>query len=316
MLKIHHAVSTGSYPNSTEFAAELEVSIKSIHRDVDFMRTRMGLPIEFDSKKNGYYYTEEITGVPTLQITEGEFFALLVAEKALQQYRGTSFEKPLLAAFRKMADALPGSFTLNLAEWDESISFRTSAEPITNLPLFDSLAQAVGKRKTLRITYKKPGQRVPETRIIDPYHLANINSEWYLFAYDHLRKDLRTFVPIRIQTLELTGQTFPKPEKFSLEKRLRDSFGVHSAQGEFKVVLRFNEFVADYIREKKWHPSQQLLTLKNGSVELRLTLSSLEEVKRWVMGWGGNVKVISPPRLIQGVRESAEGILKALDAKK
>jgi hypothetical protein len=55
-----------------------------------------------------------------------------------------------------------------------------------------------------------------------------------------------------------TGKTFARPQKFSLEKRLRDSFGVQSGQGSFEVVIRFNELVADYIREKKWHESQQL----------------------------------------------------------
>src|SRR5690606_35058049 len=117
------------------------------------------------------------------------------------------------------------------------------------------------------------------------YHLANINGEWFLFAYDHARKDFRTFIPVRIQALEKTGKTFVRSQKFSLEKRLRDSFGVFSAEGEFDVVIRFNEKVADYIREKKWHDSQQLIEVKNGGVELRLKLSSLAEIERWILGW-------------------------------
>ena len=110
----------------------------------------------------------------------------------------------------------------------------------------------------MQLTYRKPGQRETELRVVDPYHLANINGEWFLFAWCHLRKDIRTFVPARIQAIEPTGKTFARPQKFSLEKRLRDSFGVQSGQGSFDVVIRFNELVADYIREKKWHDSQEL----------------------------------------------------------
>jgi proteasome accessory factor B len=95
-----------------------------------------------------------------------------------------------------------------------------------------------------------------------------------------------------------------------LEKRLRDSFGVFSAQGEFQVAIRFNELVADYIREKRWHDSQQLVELKDGGVELRLKLSSLEEIERWILGWAGNAVVIQPPELAAMVRRSAESILR------
>ena len=146
--------------------------------------------------------------------------------------------------------------------------------------------------------------------MIDPYHLANINGEWFLFAFDHLRNDVRTFVPARIQSVKLTGKRFTQPRKFSLEKRLRDSFGVHSGQGEFNVVIRFNEFAADYIREKRWHPSQQVKELPAGGLELRLKLSSLGEVERWVLGWAGNAKVLQPPELVSIIQRAAELILK------
>jgi proteasome accessory factor B len=148
--------------------------------------------------------------------------------------------------------------------------------------------------------------------MVDPYHLANINGEWFLFAYDHLRKDIRTFVPARVKAVRLTGATFARPQRFSLERRLRDSFGVLSGQGEFRVVIRFNDQVADYIREKKWHESQELRELRGGGVELRLKLSSLAEVERWILGWGGNAVVIHPKELVESVRLAAQKILSSI----
>ena len=309
MLRIHQAIQSGKHPNAVSLAAELEVSTKSIHRDLEFMRDRLELPLEFSAAHNGYFYTEEVSAFPTFQITEGELFALLVAEKALKQYRGTTFERPLISAFKKMAASLPDTISLNLADWEQTISFRTSAEPILKLENFDALAKATAQRRQLQLTYRKPGRRETELRVVDPYHLANINGEWFLFAWCHLRNDIRTFVPARIQSVAQTGQTFVRPQSFSLKKRLRDSFGVQSGQGQHEVVVRFNELVSDYIREKKWHESQRLRELPDGGVELRMTLSSLAEVERWILGWAGNARVIKPPELADSIKRSAQSIL-------
>jgi proteasome accessory factor B len=313
MLRIHQSLQSGGFPNASKLAAEIEVATKTIHRDIEFMRDRLNLPIEFNLAKNGYFYTGEVSAFPTMQITEGELFALVVAEKALQQYRGTSFEKPLLSAIRKMEQALPDTISVNLADIGQTISFRTRAEPILDLKTFDVLAKAVAQRQQLELHYRKPGQAKTEPRIVDPYHLANINGEWFLFAYDHARKDIRTFVPARIQSVKPTGKIFERSQKFSLEKRLHDSFGVHSGEGEYEVVIRFNARAADYVREKKWHQSQQLRELKGGGVELKLKLSSLAEIERWVLSWGGDAKVLKPRELAEAIRQSARAILKQAD---
>jgi predicted DNA-binding transcriptional regulator YafY len=309
MLRIHQAVQSGNYPNASTLARELEVSAKSIHRDIEFMRDRLELPVEYDGARFGYHYTEEVSAFPTVQITEGELFALIVAEKALQQYRGTNFEKPLLSAIRKMEQSLPDTISLNLSDIERSISFRTRAEQRLDLEVFDMLAKATARRRQIELRYRKPGRPDIEQRVIDPYHLANINGEWYLFAYDHLRKDIRTFVPARIQSLKPTGNTFERPQAFSLEERLKGSFGVQSGQGRYDVALRFNARVADYVREKKWHESQRLRELKNGGVELRLKLSSLGEIERWVLSWGGDATVLRPRELATAVKRAAERIL-------
>jgi proteasome accessory factor B len=311
MLLIHQALQGRKYPTASSLAAELQVSSKSIHRDLEFMRDRLELPLEWDGSKFGYYYTQDVNAFPTMQITEGELFALVVAEKALQQYRGTSFEKPLLSALRKMEQSLPDTISLNLNDVEQAISFRTRAEPIIDLDIFDALSKATASRQQLELAYRKPGHERTEQRFVDPYHLANINGEWFLFAYDHLRKDIRTFVPARIKTVRRTGKSFSRPEKFSLERRLRDSFGVHSGQAEHDVVIRFDKRAADYIREKKWHESQELRELKSGGVELRLKLSSLGEVERWVLSWGGDALVLRPRELVNAVKKSAKRILAA-----
>jgi proteasome accessory factor B len=315
MLYIHKAIQSGRCPNASVLAAELEISAKSIYRDIEFMRDRLDLPIEYDDRRFGYCYTQEVGAFPSLQISEGELVALLVAEKALQQYRGTSFEKPLTSAFRKIAASLPDTISVSFADWDQTISFRTSAKPVLNLEVFDVLARATVQRQQLVLQYRKPGRIPAEQRVVDPYHLANINGEWFLFGFCHLRQDIRTFVPSRIQMARTTGRTFERPQHFSVDQLLKHSFGVHSGGGEYEVVIAFPARAADYIREKRWHATQQIRELASGGVELRLRLSDLSEVQRWILSWSGDAVALHPPELVAAVRISAQAILHGLDTK-
>src|SRR5947207_10803795 len=149
MLRIHQAIQAQKYPSGPSLARELEISTKTVHRDLEFMRDRLELPLEWSAARRGFFYSEEVNAFPTLQITQGELFALVVAEKALQQYRGTSFEKPLLSAIKKMEQSLPETISFNLADLEQTISFRTRAEPILNLEIFNDLAVAVTARQQL-----------------------------------------------------------------------------------------------------------------------------------------------------------------------
>lgn len=308
MMQIHDRIRSGKYPNNSTFAKEMGVSTKSIQRDITFMRDRMKLPIEYDSRRYGYYYTQAVSSFPSIQVSEGELFALLVAEKALQQYRGTPFEGPLLSAFKKMAAGLPDTISLSLADWEQTISFRTSAESLVNLGVFDTLAKATARQHRVELSYRKPGQAQPEKRVVDPYHLANINGEWFLFAFDHLRKQIRTFAIVRIKSARMSDEEFKRPAKFSVEQTLRDSFGVVAGEGNHEVVIHFDEAVADYIWEKRWHPSQKLKALPKNCVEMRLRLSSLPEVERWILSWAGHAVPKSPAELVENVRLAGERI--------
>ena len=157
MLRIHQEVQALKFPNSATLGRELEISTKTVHRDVEFMRDRLGLPLEWDGAKNGYYYTRPVTNFPTMHFTEGELVALVVAEKALQQYRGTTFEKPLLSAIKKMEESLPDTISLSLSDVHQTISFRTSAEQLLDLEVFDALAKATAAQRQIEFTYRKLG---------------------------------------------------------------------------------------------------------------------------------------------------------------
>ena len=109
----------------------------------------------------------------------------------------------------------------------------------------------------------------------------------------------------------MTGESFERRKAFSLDKHLRGAFGVFTGDKIFDIVIRFSPDVADYIREKEWHQSQRLKELNNGGVELQLRLSSLVEIQRWILGWGGEAVVLEPPELVKSIHEAGRALVKA-----
>src|SRR5213082_407881 len=125
MMRMHQRLKAGRYPNCRKLADELEVSAKTVQRDIDFMRYRLGLPIEYDQLHFGSYYTEPVSSFPNVEISEGELVALYIGQKALAQYKGTSFETPLSTAFRKISDGLRDTISVT---WSDLIQpFRSGA---------------------------------------------------------------------------------------------------------------------------------------------------------------------------------------------
>jgi len=108
----------------------------------------------------------------------------------------------------------------------------------------------------------------------------------------------------------MTGESFERRKSFSLDKHLRGAFGVFTGDTIFDIVIRFSPDVADYIREKEWHQSQKLKELKNGGIELRLQLSSLVEIQRWILGWGGEAVVLEPPELVKSIKGAGQVLAK------
>ena len=298
MLRIHERLKRDRFPNCSQLALDLEVATKTVQRDIDFMRDRMDLPIEFDFRRNGFHYTARVDNFPTVQVTEQELIALFIAEKALAQYKGTPFEKPLHAAFQKLTAGLTDRVSFRWAELDSTISFRSMGTTVADLELFEAVSRAVVRSQELEFQYYKLVGRGHEPRRVQPYHLGCIENQWYLFAFDLDRQQMRTFVLGRMQAVQSTGKRFTRPADFSMTKHLGDSFGVFSSAGKPQEVrIRFDSFAARLVRERKWHASQKVKELADDEIEFSLKLGTLTEIQRWILSWGEHAQVIAPPEL-------------------
>ncbi len=308
MMQLHAHLKAERFPNCRKLAEELEVSSKTIQRDIEFMRDRLGLPIEYEPLRFGYYYAEAVTSFPNIEVSEGEIAALFVAQKALAQYSGTPFEKPLRTAFRKITDGLTDRISFTWSELDDVISFRTAGATVADLQLFETLSEAVLQSVEIEFDYRKLNSAAHERRVVQPYHLASIENQWYLFAFDIARKQLRTFALPRMRNATASARHFRRPANFSVAAMLSESFGVFSSSGKHRVRIWFDAFAARLVAERKWHESQRIRSAAEGAIVVDLELGSLEEIERWVLSWGTHARVLAPESLVDRVKEAVENL--------
>jgi len=310
MMRIHERIQSSNYPNCNQLAREFEVSSRTIKRDIDFMKCRLKLPIEYDERRYGYYYSRPVEQFPGVRITEPELFALLVAQKAIVQYHGTPFEQPLETAFRKLTAQLSTDSEYTFHNLEQALSFRPLGPEDTDLGLFQRLNAALRERWVLRFKYRNLGTTKAQTRRVEPYHVACVDNRWYLFAYDRARKAMRTFALSRMHRPELTRDRFERPVKFNPDEYLRGSFGVFAGKDDFEVVIEFDAWAADLLHGRRWHPSQEVIEFPKGGLRMRLRLNNIEEVERWVLGWGKHATVIRPAMLAKRIEQAAADLLR------
>jgi proteasome accessory factor B len=147
-----------------------------------------------------------------------------------------------------------------------------------------------------------------EVRRVRPYHLGCIGGQWYLFAYDLMRKDIRKFVPGRMRNLRVRETRFERPANFSVDKYLKGSFGVFSGGELRRVRIRFDAFAGRLVKEKRWHHSQEVREFRNGEIEVTFELSSFVEIVPWILGWGRHARAVVPRALVQEVAAEVKAV--------
>ena len=262
------------------------------------MKDLMELPIEYDVHRLGYYFSSPVSDFPLLKLTEGELFAIFVGEKALGQYIGTPYEKPLRNTFEKFTAGLSGELYFQWTELQNAISFKSIEANTVDARVFQQLVIAIRQRCEVVFDY----QGLKDTKFkggrVHADDLVSAENQWDLFALDVKSQKIKRFVPGRMRALQTTKTSFLKPNGFSVAKELENSFSIFSGSRPTTVEIVFDRFAGRLVRERHWHSSQHLTELKGGKVKLSLVVGGFEEIERWLLSWGDHAQVLSPPELI------------------
>lgn len=307
---IDRAIASGQYPNTKSLAQTLEVSKRTIERDIELMRDQLGAPIEYDRIRRGYYYSSSFS-LPQVKLSVGEVAVLLIGQELLSGLAGTPWAQSARRVMEKLPLLLGDDVSVGvdaLAVDQNYVSFglpRLRGDEELVSQYFSVLLEAIFERRTVRLEYYAASRDEVSIRDVDPYHLRLEQGAWYLIGFCHLRQELRVFALDRIRSLASTHHTFKRPEDFSIEDYLRGAWDLQ--KGEIhRVIIRFDRKQARWIRERVWQDTQILRETPDGGVELELEVAGLEAIQRWIMSFGSHARVIAPPELAASIRCHAE----------
>ena len=308
MHKIHTAIKEGRLPNCSTLARELEVTAKTIQRDINFMRDSLRVPVCYDEKAHGFYYENSVVDFPEFEVGAEEMAALFLARTALESIRGTELAEKLREAFGKLTRSMSERVQLNWSDLDEAFSRKVPEMKSRDVKLFGQLAEAVVQQLEIGFHYLKLDADKAEARKVRPLHLGEVEGAWYLIGLDVDRGALRTFALPRVTRLKVSERNFERPLDFDGREHLRRSFGIWTVAGDDSLCLvqvRLKGYAARLAQERRWHPTQEVKVLndKGTKVEVCFEAGALEEVLRWVLSFGSKAKVIGPPELKKMVAE-------------
>jgi proteasome accessory factor B len=300
--------------NCRSFAEKWGVATKTVQRDIDFLRDQMNAPLKYDSNRKSYVFTQPTWSMPSMLVTEGEILSVLLASKVLEQYHGTPAAENLRHIFGKLAQMLPDKVKIDPATLFTRFSFRSPPARTITTAIWSTVIQGLRDQKTLKIRYRKVAPDAAETArdvLVNPYHIANLQGEWYLFgAYADItdkseKSQRRQFSISRIEKAIVTNASFTVPADFSPAKLLEDTFGRFTGTGTetYHVRLLFTKKVAGLVAEREWQAKQTTQRRRSGDLELTFPCRGLYEVRNWVLAWGHEVKVLEPTELREMVRD-------------
>ena len=312
MLRIVEILKRGNYPNATTIAAEIEVSPKTIQRDIVHLRDQMDVSIEYVHSKHGYQLGDIGTELPMFDVGVGDLAALYFASNSLSKH-SSAIQEVLQTSFEKIAARFEGSVKFNWQQLDEILSVHDVGVAEADMVLFERVSSALVRSQQITFRYRSTGQRKSMQRTVDPYYVGEIKGGVYVLGYDHTRKDIRQFALQRMIGVEMTGEAFTKLDGFCAKTHFKDGTGAFVAEKDSEVeeaVIICSGWLARVAQERKWHESQTIKVLDDygEEVELRMRLSEWREVLGLVLSWGRVAKVLGPPSLVNMVKNELEAM--------
>jgi predicted DNA-binding transcriptional regulator YafY len=292
-------------------AEELEVSERTIHRDVDAL-SAAGVPIYAERGPHGGIqlvdgYRTRLTGL-TGDEAEALFLGGLpgpAAELGLGTVVAAARLKVLASLpteLRARASRLVERFHLDAAGWFQA------GESVPHLAL---LADAVWESREMRIRYRR-GEGSVE-RVIDPLGLVLKGGIWYVVAATD--EQIRTYRARRILAAEATGATFTRPPGFELATHWTESIAAYErSTPRVAVTVRVDPaalgVLADLVGERALRRAERLEdTGDDGWYRLRMSVDWPEEVPGRLLAMGGSLEVLDPPQIRERALELARRVI-------
>jgi predicted DNA-binding transcriptional regulator YafY len=298
-------VRTKRFPNANTLAGQFEISSKTAQRSIDFMRDRIGAPLEYDSGHKGYRYSDDSFSLPSFQVSQEEMVSILLARNLLSNSAGGLISRAIQSFGRKLF-ATMGQIGFTQDKLRNAFSAVWNGYSPSQASTFRVVLNALLQNRLLNCRYASPASGQETERTIAPHHLQHYMGSWVLIGWCHLKQDWRKFFLSRMSDPIMSDESFNPRPKREWDPLIHATFGIFQGGNPIPVILQFNSFRAQWIREQGWHPDQKLETLPDGGLRLVLPVTDFREVKLRVLQFGADVEVIEPEELRREIREEIE----------
>ena len=281
----------------------LEVSRATLHRDLQFLRDRLGAPIVFDADRQGYRFADEDQTarheLPGLWFDESELHALLLARQLLGSIDADAalgrHLQPLLERIR----LLLGGDDSQAQRLLDRVVVVTPAKRPTQAPFFEMAVAALLERRRIELDYYSRARGVSTHRVLSPQRLVHYRNTWYLDAWCHEAGELRRFALDAFEDARLLKDKARDLALRTVRSELDAGYGAFVGRKARWAVLHFSAAVARWVSREQWHPGQRSRWLDDGSYELEVPFADPLELAMDLLRLGPDVEVLEPEDLRQ-----------------
>ena len=305
-----------------DLAERTGVSTRTIRRDLEALQAA-GFPL-FDEVHDGKrYWTLEQRAFRRLDdtgFTLAELTAIYFSRSLVECLASTPFQRDVRSAFDKLAGALtpgmrqfldrlplviqakaePGSQSLGD---DPSTPVTASRQSAPRSARVAQLLDAIINHRRASMRYHSFSSEREKEYVFEPYRLVFAQGGFYVVAYVPEYRALRTFAVERIQSLSLTEERF-EPVDLPADA-FENSLGVNQGTPE-RIEVEFEPRIARHLKERIWHPSQQIQEAADGRLRMTLQVCNDFALRSWILGFGPLARVLSPPQLVKQIQEEAD----------
>jgi predicted DNA-binding transcriptional regulator YafY len=310
--RIQRLLNQQKYVTRQSFLRDLGVSIATFKRDIAYMRDRLLVPIEWDRDQGGYFLDASEADAQTYQLpglwfSAEEIHALLTVEHLLERIQPGLLGpqvRPLRERIRKILES--GDYAVDEVTRRIRI-LQMGARPVEPAH-FQSVASGLLSRHRLLIQHYRRASDETLDREISPQRLVYYRDNWYLDAWCHLRKALRTFAMDAVLSAEVLERRARDIRDDALDAELGAGFGIFSGARTQTAVLRFEPVRSRWVSREIWHPQQEGHLTTEGAWLLRVPYSDPRELMMDILKYGADVEVLAPAalrRLVQRQLSSA-----------
>jgi predicted DNA-binding transcriptional regulator YafY len=274
IFKIIEMFSNNKKVGMEEIIHEFGVSKRTIQRDFEYIRNKLKIEINYDKTLDKYFIEKQFDKIPFFPtlINEEEFFAL----KSALDFFKKSKNFPLIEDFEKFVNRIE-NFLKSFEYF--SIFERTDYVIPANLKeIYKKIKKAIYDKRYIEFDYYGSREKGIIRRKVAPWFLTYAFGKWYLIGYCKIRDEMRTFNLKKIQNLEIKDEIFIETAYFDLKEFKKDMLGPWKGEKSFWVSIFYDKEVAKFIKEKNFFQEHKIEEFEDGSLRLKIKISSPEAV--------------------------------------